>query len=70
MVNNGEEVAGVRDVVTTLLDTVGVVLVAAGAGFAAGALVGPAGMVVSGGVLLAASWLADRPTVARRGDRA
>lgn len=53
-----------RELVTTALDVLGLLLVAAGAGFAAAWAVGPAGLAVSGGVVLAGSWWAarqDRP---------
>lgn len=56
-----------RDVVTTLLDAAGLVLVAAGAGVAAGYLVGWCGLAVSGGVILAGSWWAARPDGAPSG---
>lgn len=49
-----------RDVVTTLLDTAGLALVAAGAGVAAGYLIGWSALAVSGGVVLAGSWWATR----------
>lgn len=47
-----------RDHVTTLLDAAGLVLVAAGAGFAAAIVIGPAALAVTGAVLLLGSWLA------------
>lgn len=49
-----------RELVTTALDVLGLLLVAAGAGFASACVVGPAGMAVSGGVVLAGSWWAAR----------
>lgn len=55
-----------RDVVTTLLDTLGLLLVAAGAGFAAATVIGPAALAVAGLVVLAGTWVADH--VARKVD--
>lgn len=49
-----------RENVTTLLDAVGLVLIAAGAGFALAHFVGAAACAVTGVVLLAGSWLAAR----------
>lgn len=48
-------VSDVRDAVTTVLDAVGLLLVAAGAGAAAGPFIGWAGLAVSGGVVLSGS---------------
>ena len=45
------------DLVTTLLDALGLLLVAAGLAFAAGELIGPAALTVAGAVVLAGSWL-------------
>lgn len=45
---------------TTLLDAVGLLLVAAGAGAGAGALIGWSGLAVSGAVVLAGSWWSSR----------
>jgi hypothetical protein len=45
----------VRDLITTLLDLTGLVLLAAGLGFAAGLLLGWAALAVTGLVLLAGS---------------
>jgi hypothetical protein len=49
-----------RELVTTLLDTLGLLLVAAGAGFGAGRVIGWSGLAVSGVVVLAGSALAAR----------
>lgn len=54
-----------RELVTTLLDVLGLLLVAAGAGMAAAMWVGWGGLAVSGAIVLAGSALADR--MARRG---
>ncbi|WP_201260837.1 hypothetical protein [Embleya scabrispora] len=56
-----------RDVVTTLLDVLGLLLVAAGAGAALVPLIGWAGLVASGAVVLVGSSAAAR--VAGRGGR-
>lgn len=56
-----------RDLVTTLLDAAGLVLVAAGLGVAAGYLIGWAGLTVTGAVILAGSWWAARPAGAPSG---
>ena len=54
-----------RDVVTTLLDAVGLLVFAAGVCVVLGALAGwGVGLMVSGGVILAGSWWA-----ARQGER-
>ncbi|SEG44777.1 hypothetical protein SAMN04489712_105270 [Thermomonospora echinospora] len=50
-----------RELVTTLLDAVGLGLVAAGAAAAVFPLVGWAGLALAGGVVLAGSWWAARP---------
>jgi hypothetical protein len=50
----------VRELVTTLLDVLGLLLVAAGAGAAAALVLGWGGLAVSGAVVLAGRWLADR----------
>jgi len=50
----------VRELVTTLLDVAGLGLVAAGACAAVFPLIGWAGLMVSGGVVLAGSYLAAR----------
>lgn len=49
-----------RKAVTTLLDSVGLLCVAAGAGLAAAGMWRQAAVGVSGVVILAGSWLADR----------
>ncbi len=49
-----------RELVTTLLDVLGLLLVAAGAGLAAAVWIGWAGLAVSGVVVLAGSALAAR----------
>jgi hypothetical protein len=49
-----------RELVTTLLDTLGLLLVAAGAGVGAGRVIGWSGLAVSGLVVLAGSALAAR----------
>lgn len=46
--------------VTTSLDVLGLLLVAAGAGAGAWLLVGPVAFAVAGGVVLGGSWLTDR----------
>lgn len=55
-----------REHLTDLLDTLGLLAVAAGLGFAAGHWIGWAGLAVSGAVVLGGSWLAQRPR--RTGD--
>lgn len=50
-----------RDLLTTLLDAIGLLLLAAGVGFAASYAIGPAGLAASGVVVLTGSWLASRP---------
>lgn len=54
--------------VTDILDALGLLLIAAGLGFAASVLIGPAGLAVSGAVVLAGSYLAQRPARKPRGD--
>lgn len=49
-----------RELVTTLLDTAGLLLLAAGVAGALWHLVGPASLAASGAVVLAGSWLASR----------
>ncbi len=49
-----------RELVTTLLDVLGLLLLAAGAGFAASVWIGWAGLAVSGAVVLAGSAFAAR----------
>lgn len=49
-----------REIVTTALDTLGLLLIAAGAGFAAAQFVGFAGLAVAGVVVLGGSALASR----------
>ncbi|MFE6025545.1 hypothetical protein [Streptomyces niveus] len=51
-----------REQITTALDALGLLLTAAGAGAAAGTLIGWAGLAVSGAVVLAGSMLAARRT--------
>lgn len=48
-----------RDLATTLLDMVGLVLLAAGAGLGAAQLATPLGFVAAGVVVLAGSWFID-----------
>lgn len=48
------------DALTSLLDLLGLLLVAAGLGFAASYLIGPAALAVSGTVVLAGSYAAQR----------
>lgn len=55
-----------RDIMTTFLDTLGLLLVAAGAGAAACEAIGWTGLAASGVVVLGGSWLAAR----QRGGRA
>ena len=50
-----------RTVVTTALDAVGLLLVAAGTAAAVHPLIGWAGLGVAGGVVLTGSWWASRP---------
>lgn len=50
-----------RDLVTTILDALALLLVAAGLGFAASHLIGWAALAVSGLVIGAGSWLAAHP---------
>ncbi|MEV7908235.1 hypothetical protein [Streptomyces anulatus] len=63
--------AAVRELVTTLLDVLGLLLVAAGAGAALLPLIGWGALAVSGVVVLAGSWWAVRaaPPAGRAGDR-
>lgn len=49
-----------RDLVTTILDMLGLLLLAAGAVGALWPLVGPASLAVGGVVVLVGSWLASR----------
>lgn len=49
-----------RELVTTTLDTLGLLLVAAGAGAALYPLIGWAALAGSGAVVLTGSWLAAR----------
>lgn len=49
-----------RELATTLLDAIGLLLIAAGLGFAAGRWIGYAALAVSGVVVLAGSLLAAR----------
>jgi hypothetical protein len=51
----------VRERMTTALDTAGLLLVAAGAGAGVYQWMGWASLAVSGGVVLAGSWLASGP---------
>jgi hypothetical protein len=50
----------VRELVTTMLDALGLLLVAAGAGAALHPVIGWAGLAASGVVLLAGSWWSAR----------
>lgn len=50
----------VRDILTDLLDVLGLLLLAAGLGVAAGHVIGWAGLAVSGVVVTGGSWLWDR----------
>lgn len=50
-----------RERMTTVLDTAGLLLVAAGAGAGVYQWLGWAALAVSGGVVLAGSWLASGP---------
>lgn len=59
---------GVRELVTTLLDVLGLLLVAAGAAAALLPLLGWGALGVAGAVVLAGSWWAAR--AARPADRA
>ncbi|WP_381797280.1 hypothetical protein [Streptomyces niveus] len=56
-----------REQITTALDALGLLLVAAGAGAAAGMVIGWAGLAVSGAVVLAGSVLAARTAGSERG---
>lgn len=49
-----------RDLVLILLDLLGLLLMAAGAGALAGVVLGWGGLAVSGGVVLAGRWWASR----------
>jgi hypothetical protein len=51
----------VRELVTTLLDTLGLLLVAAGATGAAWRLTGPGALAVGGLIVLGVSWWWARP---------
>lgn len=57
-----------REFMTTLLDAVGLLLVAAGVTGGAWALIGPWALSLGGALVLAGSWLAAREPV-RSGDR-
>jgi hypothetical protein len=57
----------VRDLVTTLLDVVGLLLVAAGLGLGLEPVIGPVAVAVAGLVVLGGSHLATR--LGQRGDR-
>lgn len=46
--------------VTTLLDLLGLLLIAAGVAAGAWLVIGPAALAVAGAVVLAGSWLTDR----------
>lgn len=52
---------------TDLLDTLGLLLIAAGLGFAAAEVIGPAGIGAAGVVVLVGSYLAQRAPRKRRG---
>lgn len=56
-----------RQIITTLLDVLGLLLVAAGAGVAAAALIGWTGLAVAGVVVLGGSALAARQDRPRAG---
>lgn len=56
-----------HQVITTLLDALGLLLLAAGVGAAAGAVIGWAGLAVAGAIVLAGSWWAQRPSERRPG---
>lgn len=49
-----------RELVTDILDLAGLALVAAGAGFGAGRVIGWGGLAVAGVVVWAGSWFAHR----------
>lgn len=57
-----------RKAVTTLLDAVGLLCVAAGAGFLAAGMWRLAAVGVTGAVVLAGSWLADRAGATGEGE--
>lgn len=57
-----------RDLVTTLLDAIGLLLFAAGAAIGAGYVIGPAGIGMAGVVVLAGTWYANHPRKKPRGD--
>lgn len=50
-----------RDVLTTLIDLLAVLLLATGVGVALAAWSPAAGFIGAGGLLLGSSWLASRP---------
>jgi len=57
----------VRELVTTLLEVLGLLLLAAGGGLLTAAVSSPgAGLMFAGAFLITSSWLATRP---RKGDR-
>jgi hypothetical protein len=56
----------VREVVTTALDTLGLLLLAAGATGAAWRLIGPAALAAGGVVVLAGSWWFAKPPRPKR----
>jgi hypothetical protein len=60
----------VRELVTTLLDTLGLLLLAAGAAGGAWRLIGPAGLAVGGVVVLAGSWWFAKPPRKRKDEGA
>ncbi len=57
-----------RDIITTLLDALGLLLVAAGAGAGAYELIGWPAAALSGAVVLGGSWLAARQGAPGGGD--
>jgi hypothetical protein len=57
----------VRELVTTLLEVLGLLLLAAGGGLLTASVSSPAaGLMFAGSFLITSSWLATRP---RKGDR-
>jgi hypothetical protein len=60
--------AGVREAVTTALDTLGLLLLAAGATGAAWHLAGPGALAAGGVVVLGGSWWFAKPPKRKKGE--
>ena len=55
------------EVVVTVLELLGLLLIAAGIGFLAGQWIGLPALIVSGAVVLAGAWIASRPEKPKKG---